>query len=84
MDPCPLLVIAQVSSDGLVEALRGFLLPIVLLLVGVGAVVFLVSQRASALVGFLVVAVVVVALLTTPELVQDFGEWVGGLLRGSG
>lgn len=76
-------IVAQVSSEGLVEGLRGFLLPIVLLLVGIGGVAFLITQRAAALLGFLTVAIIVTALLTTPELIRDFGEWIGSLLRGS-
>lgn len=75
-------LIAQISSDGLVDAARGFLLPIVLLVVGAVAVVFLISQRASQLVGFLLVAIFVVALLVNPGLIEDTGRWVGSLLRG--
>lgn len=73
-------LLAQLDSDGLVSGLRGFFLPIVILVIGLGAVVYLLQQRASGLVGFLAVGVIVVALLTTPGLIQGIGEWLGDTL----
>lgn len=73
-------LLAQLDSEGLVSGLRGFFLPIVLLVIGLGAVVYLLQQRASGLVGFLLVGVIVVALLTTPGLIQGLGEWLGDIL----
>jgi hypothetical protein len=73
-------VVAQLDSEGLVSGLRGFFLPIVILVIGLGAVVFLLQQRASGLVGFLLVGVLVVALLTTPGAIQGIGQWVGEAL----
>lgn len=80
--PDVVAVLAQVDSDSLVEGLRGFLLPIVLLAVGVGALAYMFSQRASGLIGFLGVGVLVIAVLTTPDLLKNFGEWIGQLLSG--
>jgi hypothetical protein len=71
---------AQLDSEGLVSGLRGFFLPIVVLVIGLGAVVFLVQQRASGLVGFLLVGVIVVALLTTPGVIESTGQWLGQML----
>lgn len=73
-------LIAQLDSEGLVSGLRGFFLPIVVLVIGLGAVVFLVQQRASGLVGFLLVGVIVVALLTTPGVIESTGQWLGQML----
>jgi hypothetical protein len=73
-------LLAQLDSDGLVSGLRGFFLPIVVLVIGLGAVVFLVQQRASGLVGFLLVGVIVVALLTTPGVIESTGQWLGQML----
>jgi hypothetical protein len=73
-------LLAQLDSEGLVSGLRGFFLPIVVLVIGLGAVVFLVQQRASGLVGFLLVGVIVVALLTTPGVIESTGQWLGQML----
>lgn len=73
-------VLAQLDSDGLVSGLRGFFLPIVILVIGLGGVVYLLQQRATGLVGFLLVGVLVIALLTTPGLIQNVGEWIGQTL----
>jgi hypothetical protein len=73
-------VLAQLNSDGLVSGLRGFFLPIVILVIGLGGVVYLLQQRATGLVGFLLVGVLVIALLTTPGLIQNVGEWIGQTL----
>lgn len=73
-------LLAQLNSEGLVSGLRGFFLPIVVLVIGLGAVVFLVQQRASGLVGFLLVGVIVVALLTTPGVIESTGQWLGQML----
>jgi hypothetical protein len=73
-------LLAQLDSEGLVSGLRGFFLPIVVLVIGLGAVVFLVQQRASGLVGFLLVGVIVVALLTTPGVIEGTGQWLGQML----
>jgi len=70
-------LLAQLDSQGLVSGLRGFFLPIIILVIGLGAVVYLLQQRASGLVGFLLVGVIVVALVTTPGLIQGLGEWLG-------
>lgn len=75
-------LLAQVNSDSLVDGLRGFLLPIVLLAVGVGAIAYMFTQRASGLIGFLAVGILVIAVLTTPDLLQNMGEWIGSLLSG--
>jgi hypothetical protein len=73
-------VVGQLDSEGLVSGLRGFFLPIVIFVIGMGGVVFLLQQRASGLVGFLLVGALVVALLTTPGVIQGVGEWIGETL----
>jgi len=75
-----LTIVGQVSSDGLVEGLRGFFLPIILLVIGLAGVGFMAAQRMSGLIGFLVVAVLVVAIITVPGVIENFGRWIGNAL----
>jgi len=80
MEMLELLSVLALSSDGLVTEARGFFLPIILLVVGLAGVGYLAAQRMSGLVGFLLVAVLVVSILTTPQMIENIGRWLGTTL----
>jgi hypothetical protein len=77
-------VIAQIETEALAEAIRGLVLPLVLVIIGVAAIAFLFTNRATGLIGFLAVGIFVVFLLTNPEVITDMAEWFGELIQSGG
>ena len=75
-----IITVLALNTDALADGLAGLALPVVVTFIGIVAVVFLASGRAAQLAGFLAVAAIVVMLITTPEVITNVGQWLGGLL----
>jgi len=79
-----LLTLAVINTDALTDAGRGIALPVILFVLTVGSIIFAMQGRAAGLVGFLIVGVIIVMLVTTPEVLERTGQWMGRTLLGGG
>lgn len=65
------------DSSGLVNSIRNFVGPIVLLVCGIAALNFLYQRQIMQMVIFLIIAVVVLAVFYTPDFIQSLGSSLG-------
>lgn len=65
------------GTQGLVDNLRDFVAPIILVVTSIIAVTFLVRRQVMQFVTFLAIAVGVFAIFYAPELIGNLGQSVG-------
>lgn len=70
-------VVNLVSSNNLTSMIRNFLAPILLLVLGLVAVVFLFQRQMTQFLIFLVLAVIVMSIFYVPEWISNLGKSVG-------
>lgn len=68
------------GHTGVITEIRNFITPIFLLIVGVVALTFLFKRETTKLIQFMLIATLVGALLFTPDIIQNFATWIGGVL----
>lgn len=61
--------------------IRDFIAPIYLLVVSIVAIIFLLRRQTSALIQFMVIAIIVGVLLFTPEVIEDLAKLISSLFR---
>ena len=79
-DPATTLA-AAANPEKLVSGIRTFLLPLVLLGVGAISIKFLMQRQMTQFFQFAAIAILVLVLLVTPEILQSFAEWIATLFR---
>lgn len=67
--------------DSIVDNIRDFITPIYLLVVSIVAIVFLLRRQTSALIQFMVIAVIVGILLFSPEIIQGLADLLATLFE---
>lgn len=69
-------------ADPIVDRIRDFIGPIYLLVVSIVAIIFLLKRQTSALIQFMVIAIIVGVLLFTPEVIQNLATLISSLFTG--
>lgn len=69
------------DSSSLVNTIRNFIAPIVLLVVSIFALTFLFKQQYTKMLGFIVIAIVVFAIFYVPEMLTGLGRSFGSSNR---
>lgn len=69
------------DSSSLVNTIRSFIAPIVLLVVSIFALTFLFKQQYTKMLGFIVIAIVVFAIFYVPEMLTGLGRSFGSSNR---
>lgn len=69
--------ITLADSSGLVNSIRNFVGPIVLLVCGIAALTFLFQRQIMQMVIFLIIAVVVLAVFYAPDFIRSLGSSLG-------
>ncbi len=67
--------------DSIVGNIRDFITPIYLLVVSIVAIIFLLRRQTSALIQFMVIAIIVGILLFSPEIIQGLATLLAGLFE---
>lgn len=67
---------------GITDRIRGFVAPIYLLVVSIVAIIFLLKRQTSALIQFMVIAIIVGVLLFTPQVIQDLATLISSIFTG--
>lgn len=65
--------------DAITDNIRDFVGPIYLLVVSIVAIIFLLKRQTSALIQFMVIAIIVGVLLFTPQVIQSLATLISGL-----
>lgn len=65
------------SSQGLVDTIRNFVGPILMLVTGIAAMAFLYQRQMTQFIIFAVIAVAVFAIFYAPEILKNLGETFG-------
>ena len=69
--------IVLADSSGLVNSIRNFVGPIVLLVCGIAALTFLFQRQMMQMVIFIIIAVVVFAIFYAPDFLRSLGTSLG-------
>lgn len=67
--------------DSIVTNIREFIGPIYLLVISIVAIMFLVKRQTTALIQFMVIAIIVGILLFSPGIVQSIATMLSGLFQ---
>lgn len=67
--------LAAIDPTSIIANIRAFLTPVYLLIVGVVAIRFMMKRQVTQLLQFLGLAILVGALLFSPEIVQGLIDW---------
>lgn len=78
------LVVAKMNSNGLVNNIRGFLGPILLLIIGIVAITFLFQRQMTQFIIFLVIGVVVAGIFYVPDVIGGLGKSFGNSTKSWG
>jgi hypothetical protein len=73
------LIAATFDPANLVVSIRNILTPIFALIVGVVSIKFLLNRQLTQLIQFIGIAILVGALLFSPEIIQAMASWGAGV-----
>lgn len=69
------LIEAAINPDSIITKIRDFLTPVFLLIVGVVSIRFMMKRQVTQLLQFLGLAILVGALLFSPEIISGLIDW---------
>lgn len=75
--------VSETTGQEFATAIRNFIGPIVLLIIGLVAVSFLFKRQLTQFFQFMALAVLAGIFFYTPNLVENIATWLGGLFGGT-